>query len=522
MTSATLLVPDTAYLGEMPDTDLLHLQSEIAQLRRQVDVASARVAGEVARRSSHQLGSTGLAQRAGLRTPEALVQHVTGATRSEARTLVHVGALLGGSSPWLSAVTSALDAGTLTVVAAGAISGGLGVPTGRVAADDLSDAASALLHRAPGLTPEALAAEARAVRDDLDADGVPDREAARRARRYLRLTALPDGMTRIVGLLDPESAATVVAAIDHITSPRRGGPRFVDSGRALVDPSDGRSSEQVAVDALVDIVAVALGADDGAIFGDRAPAVTLHVTVGELAEARGSARFEGQTASVSIHTAERHICAGGLLPVLFDGNQPIDVGKEHRLFSRRQRRALAARDGDCRFPGCERPPSWTEAHHLVEWSRGGKTEVRNGILLCRHHHLLVHNNGWVIRADDHHGFVIVPPQSVDPKQRPRPMPAKSYARRNYADRERREVRSAPISGRLTPSALTPSALTPSALTPSALSPSPPTSSATAITPSGITSTPLAANVGPPAAAAAASAQVSVTLNVAESIDQVPG
>lgn len=182
----------------------------------------------------------------------------------------------------------------------------------------------------------------------------------------------------------------------------------MDAGRALVDPSDGRTTEQVALDALVDIVAVAISADDGAIFGDRAPAVTLHVTHAELAEERGSARFEGQTASVSIDTAKRWVCAGGLLPVLFDGNAPIDVGKELRLFTRRQRRALAARDGGCRFPGCERPPAWTEAHHLLEWSRGGRTEVSNGILLCRHHHLLVHNSGWRIRREAG-AFTFIPP-----------------------------------------------------------------------------------------------------------------
>ncbi|MEP6482771.1 MAG: HNH endonuclease signature motif containing protein [Rhodoglobus sp.] len=41
------------------------------------------------------------------------------------------------------------------------------------------------------------------------------------------------------------------------------------------------------------------------------------------------------------------------------------------------------RDGGCRFPGCDRPPSWCEAHHIVPWSHGGRTDLADGLLLCR-------------------------------------------------------------------------------------------------------------------------------------------
>ena len=89
----------------------------------------------------------------------------------------------------------------------------------------------------------------------------------------------------------------------------------------------------------------------------------------------------------------------------------LRLGRSQRLFSAQQRIALAARDGGCRFPGCDRPPSFTEAHHITPWSRGGRTDVNDGILLCRHHHLLVHNNGWEIRRRGH-GFAVLPPPGV--------------------------------------------------------------------------------------------------------------
>ena len=60
--------------------------------------------------------------------------------------------------------------------------------------------------------------------------------------------------------------------------------------------------------------------------------------------------------------------------------------------------ALAIRDGGCLWPECDRPPSWTEAHHIDRWSDGGRTDLDRGVLLCRHHHLRLHNEGWTIHT----------------------------------------------------------------------------------------------------------------------------
>jgi hypothetical protein len=64
-----------------------------------------------------------------------------------------------------------------------------------------------------------------------------------------------------------------------------------------------------------------------------------------------------------------------------------------------QRRALARRDRHCRFPGCERPVRWTDAHHIVHWTRGGPTDLDNLVLLCRRHHRMCHEGGWELRRD---------------------------------------------------------------------------------------------------------------------------
>jgi hypothetical protein len=64
--------------------------------------------------------------------------------------------------------------------------------------------------------------------------------------------------------------------------------------------------------------------------------------------------------------------------------------------------------------GCDRPPSWTEAHHCTEWGRGGRTDIDNGISLCRHHHMWLHNTGRRITHDSS-GFWLHAPDGAAPQ-----------------------------------------------------------------------------------------------------------
>ncbi len=398
----TLVPPDVQRLSEATDVELLDLQAAVAEVRRRVDATAALIAGEVARRSSRELGYDGLAQRSGARTPDALVARVAGVTGAEARDLVQAGAILAGEFSWMTAVADELLAGSVSVGSAAAIQLGLGRPSDDVPAEVLAAAAARVLEQAGSLPPKKVAARARRERDELDEAGVADREALRRDRRFLRLIPRADGMTRIVGLLDPESAALVTDALDCITAPRRGGVRFVDPeqqrrGQAIID--DPRTTEQLAVDALVHMVHLAGGIDDGRVFGGRAPAVRVHVRLADLDRRAGTGHLEGQTAPVSIATVEREVCERGLVPILFDdGGSVLDLGRTQRLFTSRQRIAIAARDGGCIVGECDRPPSWTEAHHIDDWdAHHGRTDVADGVSLCRHHHMWIHNSDARIR-----------------------------------------------------------------------------------------------------------------------------
>jgi hypothetical protein len=297
-------------------------------------------------------------------------------------------------------VTAAVTSGDLSVGAAAAIRAGLGGPGEGVDVDALTRAAESLAREAVHLTPERVARRAREVRDALDADGVQARELALRSKRYLRLFRHDDGMTRISGLLDPESAALVIDALDRVTAPRRGGVRFVDPAekeRAERIAADSRTTDQLAHDAFVEMIRLAAGVDDGAIFGVKAPAVRVHVRAQDLHAGEGAAHLEGQTSAISIATVERIACQAGSIPILFDRDGSVlNLGRTQRFFSAAQRVALAARDGGCRIPGCSRPASRTEAHHITPYSEGGKTDLADGILLCRHHHMWLHDTGRYI------------------------------------------------------------------------------------------------------------------------------
>jgi hypothetical protein len=97
----------------------------------------------------------------------------------------------------------------------------------------------------------------------------------------------------------------------------------------------------------------------------------------------------------------RVACDAQLTALLLDEHGiVVDLGRTRRLFSAQQRRVLAARDGGCRWPGCDRPPAHTDAHHVVSWLDGGPTDLTNALLLCRHHHRAVHEGGWTMHPDD--------------------------------------------------------------------------------------------------------------------------
>ncbi len=305
----------------------------------------------------------------------------------------------GGTVPlglvWHAPLATALGRGAITSAQHDAIAQGLGVPP--EGADEAWQlAAEQLVDFAGEVTVEQLGAHARSLRDLLDPEGANARYLARYEQRSFRMWTDGQGLTHGRFVFDDESAEWVRSIIDAALRPRRGGPRFVsESERADAERlrRDSRTNEQLAHDLLLDVLKAGSVADAASVFGARQAGVRVVTVVpreeflagrrndgswvaatGEpvqAAERRASgavARFQESGVTVPGGIAEKTRCNSGISPVVVDeGGNPLDVGRESRLYTSRQRVALALRDGGCRWPGCDRPPSYCEAHRHRPW-----------------------------------------------------------------------------------------------------------------------------------------------------------
>lgn len=151
------------------------------------------------------------------------------------------------------------------------------------------------------------------------------------------------------------------------------------------------------------------------------PHVMLAVTIdvktltGELENA--GVTDHGQ--DIPAATCRRLACNAGIIPLVLNGDGvPLELGRTRRYFNRAQRRAIATRDKGCCNPGCSMPVNRTEAHHLDEWSAGGRTDVSRGCLLCVRCHVDHHAGHFrivMLNGLPH----VIQPKSVDPFQVPR-------------------------------------------------------------------------------------------------------
>ena len=248
------------------------------------------------------------------------------------------------------------------------------------------EAVALLTHRAVAADVTAVRVAGQRIKHVVDPDGSLNDAQVQFDRRYLTLAPLLDGMTALEGLLDQEAATALADAL---------APSLVPAGQ-----DDMRTAAQRRADGLTDL-ALNAGRDPAAGSQIR-PAlhvvVPLAALVGNAAPSPASLPgAPGGAGWLTPVTLSRLACDASVSRVLLGpGAVPVELGRSHRLFSPGQRQLLALRDGGCRFPGCDRPARFTDAHHLVPWQRGGHTTLANGVLLCRWHHRHVHELGWEI------------------------------------------------------------------------------------------------------------------------------
>jgi uncharacterized protein DUF222/HNH endonuclease len=204
-------------------------------------------------------------------------------------------------------------------------------------------------------------------------------------RRRLHVSPLLDGMVRIDGDLDAETGQAVISALRAVQD--------ADVRTA----TDERTAPQRRADALGELCRHWLDRSDRPIVAGERPHVTVTLDLASL-EGRAGRRCDLEEAGrIPAEAARRLACDASVARVITGGRSiPLDVGRRTPVISAPLRRAVIVRDERCRFPGCDRPQGWCDAHHIQHWADGGTTALGNLVLLCRAHHRMVHSGRFSV------------------------------------------------------------------------------------------------------------------------------
>ncbi|MGA9344488.1 MAG: DUF222 domain-containing protein [Nocardioidaceae bacterium] len=386
---------------------------DVLALKAQVDELAARLVAEADDRNlPHRHGAS--STRAHLMTSHRM-------SAGEASRVVRTAKQLHGTSGLTEPTRRAVAAGTVSAEQGVVVAAAINRLSPSVEPDRVDAAQADLLKHAQALSFTQLQVAANHLVEVIDPD-VVDQTLEQQLQRderdalagvQLIMQTQPDGTSNgTFRSLPALHTAILRKALDACASPRRTNP-VLDDGTgdtALPYPTrQGRAFcellEHLPTDALPQ---------------HGVANATIVVTVDEAKLRNGAGEAVLDTGgAISVGETRRLACNAGLLPIVLSGDSRIlDLGMTRRLFDRHQRLALATRDQGCVFPGCERPPAWTEAHHRIPWSEGGATDIDNGCLLCSFHHHLIHQGEWNLTLAPDGITEVIPPARIDPQRRP--------------------------------------------------------------------------------------------------------
>ncbi|MBA0124336.1 DUF222 domain-containing protein [Haloechinothrix sp. YIM 98757] len=310
----------------------------------------------------------------------------------------------------------ALREGAIGTAHADAVRETLAEMPGTVAEQDRRESEATLVNLARVSTPAKVRKAGRRILAYVQPDGTsPGGDDPARPARELRLGWRRDGRLGLVGVLDAEAGQALEAALSPLAKPRPSSEHGLDE----------REPAQRYGDALAELADHSLRAGTLPSEGGERPRIVVTIGLRELSSdgAPTATGLLNQDVPTSAEQARRLACDAGVIPaVLGSKGEVLDLGREQRLVSTAQRRALALRDRGCVFPGCDRPEGWCHAHHIEHWAHGGPTDLANLALLCGEHHRIIHHSEWNIHMGSGGIPVCIPPPWIHiPRQREGPM-----------------------------------------------------------------------------------------------------
>jgi len=292
----------------------------------------------------------------------------------------------------LPVVAAAMGEGTVSVAQAQVIAHAIDALPSDVPAETIDQAERWLVEAASTFAPKQLRMLGRRILDVIDpaiaqtaeAQRLADEEAhATRATR-LGFKPLGDGTTRVTAVLADAVAHRLRTYLEAFAQPRLASAT-VNGERLPRSRALGEALGQLLE--VLDPVRLPLHGGDATTMVVTIALADLHA---ELAVAQ-----LGDDNRLTASQARRLACTAGIIPMVLGGkSEVLDLGRQRRLFTPGQRKALRLRDRHCRAEGCTIPATWCDAHHLKPWSHGGTTDLDDGVLLCRHHHQAIHDPSY--------------------------------------------------------------------------------------------------------------------------------
>jgi Domain of unknown function (DUF222)/HNH endonuclease len=218
-------------------------------------------------------------------------------------------------------------------------------------------------------------------RQAVEREAALEGEEKLRAQRRLHASTTFLGMVRLDGDLDPETGEALLTALRAVLDAE---------ARSSVEDDD-RTPAQRRADALGEIFRQWLDLGSRPSVGGEKPHLTVTVDPETLRDGAGTRSEADHIGPIDPAVARRLACDASIRRVIMAGaSEPLDVGRRTPVVPPAMRRALIVRDRHCQFPGCDRPATWCDGHHVKHWADGGPTALWNLKLLCRRHHRMVH------------------------------------------------------------------------------------------------------------------------------------
>ncbi len=405
--------------------DLMDTVVEIETLKCTLDALELAVVRE--------LEATGAVKPVGWASTQDFVTSVAGGTKATGPAVVRLAKAV--EAPVMAPVGEAMADGWLSTVKAHVIERAVEELPGD--ADLRGRAVQVLLDEAKGLDATELRKITRRLLSIVDPTGDERRdekaldreERAAHLGRFLKLTDDQAGGAWIKGRCLAEDAALVKAILIPLAAPEPAAGPVCDPGTCVIpgcghDGRDLRDHGARMLDALTELCRRAQTAEVLPDCHGASPRVTVTMDFEDLRKQSGFGVTEtGEDLSAA--AVRRLCCDAEIIPaVLGSKSEVLDVGRLQRLVTAAIWKALVARDKHCRFPNCSRPPMMCHAHHIRHWIDGGETSLTNMILLCGHHHRLIHAAPWTITRTGPAQFEFEPPpgrRRTVPTSRPPPI-----------------------------------------------------------------------------------------------------